>query len=98
MPILAPELRLDPLFSFEVFSSFPVSVRMGLALTLIVFVADRGEDDVSVEASPDCAAVLIGDQEALAIAEKVPVGGDPSHALFPQHSHAFVLPLYCIQV
>jgi len=87
MPACAPVLR--PVLSFEA----ELSSRLVL-LALVDADVDEAIDEVLdvavVEVFEDCGAVLTGDQDARAMAEKVSEGEDPLHPASPQHSQTIV--------
>jgi hypothetical protein len=60
------------------------------AAEVIDEVVDVVVDVAVVEVIKDCGAVLTGDQDARAMAEKVSDGEDPLHPESPQHSQTIV--------
>jgi len=59
---------------------------------------DAVVDDGLFEVVEDCGAVLTGDHDARAMAEKVSDGEDPLHPASPQHSQTSVLAFHWIHV
>jgi hypothetical protein len=74
------------------------SGRVLLVLAEVVGVIDEVVGDDFVEVVEDCGAVLIGDHDARAMAEKVSDGDEPLHPASPQHSQTSVLAFHWIQV
>lgn len=62
---------------------------MPLAFADVDEVTDEMVDD-ALEVVEDCGAVLTGDQDARAMAEKVSDGEEPLHPASPQHSQTSV--------
>jgi len=73
-------------------------LSVSLVLVDVVEVIDEVADDVLLEVFEDCGAVLTGDHDARAMAEKVSEGEEPLHPASPQHSHTSVLAFHWIQV
>lgn len=67
------------------------SGRVLLVLADVVDVVDEVMDDGFLEVVDDCGAVLTGDHDARAMAEKVSDGEEPLHPASPQHSQTSVL-------
>lgn len=59
---------------------------------------DEVVDVPLLEVFEDCGAVLTGDHDARAMAEKVSDGEDPLHPASPQHSQTSVLEFHWIHV
>ena len=74
------------------------SERVLLVLAEVVGVTDEVVGDDFVKVVEDCGAVLTGDHDARAMAEKVSDGEEPLHPASPQHSQASVLAFHLIQV
>jgi hypothetical protein len=69
-----------------------------LVLAEVVEVVDEVAVDDFVKVVEDCGAVLTGDHDARAMAEKVSDGEEPLHPASPQHSQTSVLAFHWIQV
>lgn len=93
MPACAPVLRLVPPLITE-----PSSGWVLLVPAEVVEVVDVVADDGPLEIVEDCGAVLTGDHDARAMAEKVSDGEEPLHPASPQHSHTSVLEFHWIHV
>lgn len=93
MPACAPKLRLVPPLIIE-----PSSGRVLLVLAEVVEVVDEVVEVSPLEVFEDCGAVLTGDHDARAMAEKVSDGEEPLHPASPQHSQTSVLEFHWIHV
>ena len=67
------------------------SERVLLVLAEVVGVMDEVVGGDLLEVIEDCGAVLTGDHDARAMAEKVSDGEEPLHPASPQHSQTSVL-------
>ena len=93
MPACAPVLRVVPPLITDTSSGWGL-----LVLGEVFEVVDEVMDVSLSEVVDDCGAVLTGDHDARAMAEKVSDGEEPLHPASPQHSQTSVLEFHWIHV